>query len=176
METLNDEQKLAVYTVLINMYERLFGTLIRHEHMTLQQLYDRISKWNTTHPSQEKLAEPLGLDRQLLMILSGTGGTGKSLVLTLIPRLVNRLFEKLNLPKQETIGAVQTAAPTGTAAIGIHGSTLHTLLGIRVSRSKYGEHSTTSHIDTRNLQALQRLQEKHQNLVLVLIDEVSIQI
>ncbi|PPQ74673.1 hypothetical protein CVT26_005519, partial [Gymnopilus dilepis] len=56
---------------------------------------------------------------QLLMFVSGVGGTGKSHVI----KSIVKLFEKINRRKSLLLGA-----PTGSAAILIGGSTLHSLI------------------------------------------------
>ncbi|PPQ88482.1 hypothetical protein CVT26_007776, partial [Gymnopilus dilepis] len=56
---------------------------------------------------------------QLLMFVSGVGGTGKSHVI----KSIVKLFERINRRRSLLIGA-----PTGSAAILIGGSTLHSLI------------------------------------------------
>ncbi|KZP32478.1 hypothetical protein FIBSPDRAFT_709602, partial [Athelia psychrophila] len=57
-------------------------------------------------------------EKQLLLYVSGTGGTGKSHVI----RTVIRLFEKLGIKDQLLL-----SAPTGCAAVLINGYTIHAL-------------------------------------------------
>lgn len=66
-------------------------------------------------------------EKQLLLYVSGTGGTGKSHVI----RTVIRLFEKLGIKDQLLL-----SAPTGCAAVLINGYTIHALTMLPQSRFK----------------------------------------
>ena len=85
----------------------------------------------------------------------GSAGTGKSFIINTIISMVRTLTGSND--------TVQIAAPSGAAAFNVQGSTIHNLLGVRVTNPEKG---LTDNTKSRLLEQLQRL------LVLV-IDERS---
>ena len=85
----------------------------------------------------------------------GSTSTGKSFIINTIISMVRKLTSSND--------TVQIAAPTGAAAFNVQGSTIHNLLGVRVTNP---EKSLTENTKLRLLEQLERL------LVLV-IDERS---
>jgi predicted nucleic-acid-binding protein/DNA replication protein DnaC len=85
----------------------------------------------------------------------GSGGTGKSFIINTIISMVRTLTCSND--------TVQIAAPSGAAAFNVQGSTIHNLLGVRVSNPEKG---LTEQTKARLLEQLERL------LVLI-IDERS---
>ena len=87
--------------------------------------------------------------------IMGSAGTGKSFIINTIISMVRKLTGSND--------TVQIAAPSGAAAFNVQGSTIHNLLGVRVTNPEKG---LTDNTKARLLEQLQRL------LVLV-IDERS---
>ena len=87
--------------------------------------------------------------------IMGSAGTGKSFIINTIISMVRKLTGSND--------TVQIAAPSGAAAFNVQGSTIHNLLGVRVTNPEKG---LTDNTKSRLLEQLQRL------LVLV-IDERS---
>lgn len=87
--------------------------------------------------------------------IMGSAGTGKSFVINTIISMVRRLTGSND--------TVQVGAPSGAAAFNVQGSTIHNLLGVRVTNP---EKDLTENTKSRLLEQLERL------LVLV-IDERS---
>ena len=87
--------------------------------------------------------------------IMGSAGTGKSFIINTIISMVRTLTGSND--------TVQIAAPSGAAAFNVQGSTIHNLLGVRVTNPEKG---LTDNTKSRLLEQLQRL------LVLV-IDERS---
>ena len=87
--------------------------------------------------------------------IMGSGGTGKSFIINTIISMVRTLTCSND--------TVQIAAPSGAAAFNVQGSTIHNLLGVRVSHPEKG---LTQQTKARLLEQLERL------LVLI-IDERS---
>ena len=87
--------------------------------------------------------------------IMGSGGTGKSFIINTIISMIRTLTCSND--------TVQIAAPSGAAAFNVQGSTIHNLLGVRVSHPEKG---LTEQTKARLLEQLERL------LVLI-IDERS---
>ncbi len=85
----------------------------------------------------------------------GCGGTGKSFIINTIISIVRNMTQMND--------TIKVGAPSGAAAYNIHGSTLHRLLGISVSRPE--EKLTGA--------ALENLQECLKHLLCLIIDERS---
>jgi ATP-dependent exoDNAse (exonuclease V) alpha subunit len=94
---------------------------------------------------------------QLLMFMSGVGGTGKSYVI----KAIQEWFAA-----RDKSHWLQTAAPTGTAASDIGGSTLHSLLGIKPRRGMDDEAEMST--STRG-----KISESMRGKKLLIIDEIS---
>ena len=95
---------------------------------------------------------------QLLINLDGRGGTGKSHFIKLISAHLGEMAAGAQCP-------IIRAAPTGVAAVGINGVTLHSLFRFPVPLP-----STYARLTTQNLQALQA---KFEGVRYVVIDEKS---
>ena len=92
---------------------------------------------------------------QLLLNISGAAGTGKTFWLNTVKRYASSVFSS---------GFVTAAAPSGTAAYLIGGETLHSLLYLPVGKSK---------LDPLQGDRLQALQERFENVGILVIDEKS---
>ena len=112
--------------------------------------------------------------KQMLMFVSGEGGTGKSKLIELVAENTRLLFGKT----QGLFGSVLIMAPTGTAANGIGGFTWQSVL----KKSKYngGTNSTKSttktHTQAKVTNSNKKLQLIGKNLrgvKLIIIDEIS---
>jgi DNA replication protein DnaC len=107
----------------------------------------------------------VGIDpQQLIMFLSGEGGTGKS-------HLIHALTKSTQIMKGKSegiFGAVLKAAPTGGAAYNIKGHTWHSALGKSTFSEKFTVQSqlTESQVGT--------LQRNFKGVSLVIIDEISL--
>ena len=106
---------------------------------------DTVMKFLTNDPNYKPM-------RATIM---GSGGTGKSFIINTIISMVRTLTCSND--------TVQIAAPSGAAAFNVQGSTIHNLLGVRVSHPEKG---LTEQTKARLLEQLERL------LVLI-IDERS---
>ena len=87
--------------------------------------------------------------------IMGSGGTGKSFIINTIISMVRRLTGSND--------TVQIAAPSGAAAFNVQGSTIHNLLGVRVSNPEKGIQEKTK----------SRLLEQLERLLVLIIDERS---
>ena len=90
------------------------------------------------------------------LIVAGTAGTGKSLVLKSCTFLVQKLFQKAE--------AARVATFTGSAAAQVGGTTIHSLLKLNTKASASSWESDVS---------LSELQNMCQDLVMLQIDERS---
>ena len=95
-------------------------------------------------------------------ILVGVAGTGKSFVMRL-----NRAFYRIAFMEQSAEKAI---APTGVAACGIGGQTIHALLSI--STKKKGKKVSDLFVET-NLKNLKAKQDQLQHTQLIQLDEYS---
>ena len=98
---------------------------------------------------------------QLLINLDGKGGTGKSHVIKLISAHSDEMAANAGVSQCPVV----RAAPTGVAAVGINGRTLHSLFRFPVPLP-----STYAKLTTQNLQALQA---KFEGVRYLIIDEKS---
>lgn len=101
--------------------------------------------------------------RQMIMFLTGEGGTGKSKVIHTIDLYARILFGKV----EGEWGVVLKTAPTGGAAHNIGGSTWHSALG---SNGKDSLKCTQCIADS----AVTSLQRKARGTVLFVLDELSL--
>jgi ATP-dependent exoDNAse (exonuclease V) alpha subunit len=92
-------------------------------------------------------------NKQLLMILLGTAGTGKSFTVSALSQLKNNILKR--------------ASPTGKAAFLINGETLHSLFNIKVV-----ENENESFLELENNE-LANLQKDFENIEFLIIDEFS---
>lgn len=98
--------------------------------------------------------------KQIRLIVSGQGGTGKSRVITVLSQLVHKQVAS-NLP------AVVVCAPTGLAAFNIGGSTVHRTLALPI------EHGKPADYRRLNQEQLNVMRSTLKNVKLMIIDEVS---
>lgn len=101
--------------------------------------------------------------KQLIMFLSGEGGTGKSKVIHTITLYTRILFGKT----EGDWGAVLKTAPTGGAAHNIGGSTWHSALGNNGTKKL----KTTDDISDASIVSLQM---RAKGTVLYILDELSL--
>ena len=94
----------------------------------------------------------------IFSILSGKAGSGKTFVVKCIQKFISDNCKK---------GFLKIAAPTGTAAHLIKGSTLHLLFDLPVNISFQTE------LPALQGPRLQRLQERFENTEILIIDEMS---
>lgn len=100
-----------------------------------------------------------GDDTQLLMHVDGVAGTGKSRVIDLVSKHL-----AYHSAQKGDACPVRRGAPTGVAAHGIQGSTLHRLLSLPVKKPRFVE---------LNEESLSRLQDNFRSCWLLIIDEKS---
>ena len=93
--------------------------------------------------------------KPLRATIMGSGGTGKSFIINTIISMVRTLTCSND--------TVQIAAPSGAAAFNVQGSTIHNLLGVRVSHPEKGLSKPTK----------ARLLEQLEQLLVLIIDEHS---
>ena len=93
--------------------------------------------------------------KPLRATIMGSGGTGKSFIINTIISMVRTLTCSND--------TVQIAAPSGAAAFNVQGSTIHNLLGVRVSHPEKGLSEPTK----------ARLLEQLEQLLVLIIDERS---
>ena len=93
--------------------------------------------------------------KPLRATIMGSGGTGKSFIINTIISMVRTLTCSND--------TVQIAAPSGAAAFNVQGSTIHNLLGVRVSHPEKGLTEPTK----------ARLLEQLERLLVLIIDERS---
>ncbi|XP_044005441.1 uncharacterized protein LOC122850347 [Aphidius gifuensis] len=96
-------------------------------------------------------------DKPLRIYVSGEGGTGKSFLIYVIKTWIRKT---LNRP-------IAIAAPTGLAAFGINGMTLHRIFSLPV------QHGGTPKYKILSDAALKVLREQLADIALVIIDEIS---
>ena len=106
---------------------------------------DTVIKFLTNSPSY----------RPLRATVMGCGGTGKSFIINTITAIVKNMTQSND--------TVQVAAPTGSAAYNVQGSTLHHLLGINVAKPELPPSKQTA----------ASLKEQLERLLVLVIDERS---
>jgi ATP-dependent DNA helicase PIF1 len=99
-------------------------------------------------------------NEQVLLVVSGPGGTGKSRVIHVMSRMICGKL-KSDLPP------VIVSAPTGLAAFNIGGSTIHRILCLPVEHGKPADYSRL------NQEQLMTIRSTLKNLKLLIVDEVS---
>jgi len=135
------EKLLEMVSLMNDMQKRAFDTVVAH--------------------LMGKVKDEKGDSKQLRMLISGEGGTGKSFVISAL-----KMFCRLYFPNDGTaLGPVALGAYTGKAAHAISGITLHNMFDLRaVLQDKDGKFA-------------ERLEEQWQhkfgNLKLMIVDEVS---
>lgn len=133
----------------------------------------RNAKENVSDEEIEKMIKGLNADQKrifdditnslvdkkaiLRLFVSGTGGTGKSYLISTIKSWVCKHLNKL----------VAIAAPTGIAAFNVNGLTVHRLLQLPVEHGKCPNYTYLSD------EVLQVLRSDFKNIILLIIDEVS---
>ena len=106
----------------------------------------------------------------LRMILTGPGGTGKSHVVKAVQKVMNH-FQKAHL--------LRCLAPTGGAAAGINGMTIHKGLALSVKKKDKGKGSRVAGESKEDYSVLlsikqrSELQAEWENVKYLMIDEVS---
>ena len=98
----------------------------------------------------------------LLMYISGYGGTGKSYLIRAILGFMN-IQRKLHNEKCDYV----VAAPTGLAAAGIGGQTIHSVFNIAVQHGKMPKYTSLSASNLDQMRAVMS------NLKCIIIDEIS---
>ena len=98
--------------------------------------------------------------RTTRLIISGTAGTGKSYIIKCFVMHCHTLYGQ-----EKATAAIRLAAPTGTAAFNIAGTTLHSLLALPVP--------LTSELPQMAPEALGNLQARLQGLKVLVVDEMS---
>ena len=98
----------------------------------------------------------------LLMYISGYGGTGKSYLVRAILGFIN-IQRKLHKEKCDYV----VAAPTGLAAAGIGGQTIHSVFNIAVQHGKMPKYTSLSASNLDQMRAVMS------NLKCIIIDEIS---
>ena len=129
-----------------------------HTAEELQQLYGSLNA--DQKRVVDKVVSHVCLQhKQLLLFVSGQGGTGKSRVIDVIHQMVCQ-HEKTALP-------VVVTAPTGLAAYSIRGTTIHRTLSLPV------EHGKPPNYTRLNQEQLTLLKATLKDLKLLIVDEVS---
>lgn len=103
--------------------------------------------------------EDLSTFRPLRLVVNGSGGSGKSVVINTLITLMRRMFLYNDV--------VKIVAPTGTAAFNVKGETFHHLLGERVSSVQYKPNSMSA-------AKREMLVKKFKMLLLLIVDERSL--
>ena len=118
-----------------------------------RRVFDRVS----SHLREQCSSTDSSDLEALRMFVSGCGGTGKSFLIKTIKYWV----------KSKTGKHVAVTAPTGISAFNVNGLTIHRLLQLPVEHGKTPEYRELSD------DALKIVREKLKNLVLLIIDEIS---
>ncbi|XP_044013954.1 uncharacterized protein LOC122856332 [Aphidius gifuensis] len=96
-------------------------------------------------------------DEPLKIYISGEGGTGKSFLIYVIKTWIRKTLNR----------QIAIAAPTGLAAFGINGMTLHRIFSLPV------QHGGTPKYMALSDGALKVLREQLRDIALVIVDEIS---
>jgi len=124
----------------------------------LQQLYDNLN--SDQKRVVDKVVSRVCLQQeQLLLFVSGQGGTGKSRVIDVLHQTVCQ--------HEDTALPVVVTAPTGLAAYSIHGTTIHRTLSLPVEHGKPPDYTRL------NQEQLTLIKATLKDLKLLIIDEVS---
>ena len=99
-------------------------------------------------------------EKAIRLLVSGQAGTGKSMVIHTLRRLVSQHYVSTALP-------VVVAAPTGLAAFSINGTTIHRLLSLPVEHGKPADYYPLQQEQLTTIRATLR------DVKLIIIDEVS---
>jgi hypothetical protein len=114
-----NEKQAAAFTLIASLLLRSLYYISRDAVFSLdmeQSTVDRLDEL------QNKLTS---LPEQLIMFLGGVAGTGKSYVLSALCEFAR----KWKIPE-----LIEVVAPTGMAALNVNGQTIHSALGISISR------------------------------------------
>jgi len=155
------------------------GCLIDHAQTAMQELVDVHQRnlrqhndndistaYNTLNTDQKRVVdtvvEQIGhADKPIRLFVSGQGGTGKSLVIDVLNKLVSKEYGRTStLP-------VVVAALTGLASKNIKGITIHRVLNLPV------EHGKPANYNALNAEQLATLCATLRGLKLLVIDEIS---
>jgi len=125
----------------------------------LQQLYDTLN-YDQKRCVDKVVSHVCLQKKQLLLFVSGQGGTGKSRVIDVLRQIVSH--------NENTALPVVVTAPTGLAAYSIRGTTIHRTLSLPV------EHGKPSNYTRLTQEQLTLIKATLKNLKILIIDEVSI--
>ncbi|XP_065894145.1 uncharacterized protein [Dysidea avara] len=118
-----------------------------------RRVFDRVS----THLQAQHSSAISNHPQPLCMFVSGCGGTGKSFLIKTLKAWIHSSLEK----------HAAITAPTGIAAFNVNGLTIHRLLQLPV------EHGKTPKYRSLSDEAIKIVRQKLQQLVLLIVDEVS---
>ena len=132
------------------------------QHYSLDSLYDdqkQIVAIVLSKIEEFLLCDDLSDFKPLRMTINGAGGSGKSVVINTIVSIMRRMFQ--------TNGVIKVAAPTGTAAFNVKGSTLHHTCNNKVSNKHYIPNSM-------GREKRKQLIQKFKTLLVLIVDERSL--
>ena len=146
-----------IQTAMVELHE-LHRTKQTSDSENLQRKYD------TLNADQKRVVDKVVSavcvqQQQLLLFVSGQGGTGKSRVIDVLDRTVGS-------HSRNSLSVIVTA-PTGLAAFNIHGVTIHRTLCLPV------EHGKPADYNRLNQEQLSTIRATLRNVQLLIIDEVS---
>ena len=148
----------------LNTYQPGDFVSIDNSELRDSRFTERVDRLNTEQKKAYDLAGNAFRDnQQIIMFLTGEGGTGKSEVIHCITDLAYGYFGK----SEGSFGVVLKTAPTGCAAYNINGSTWHSALG------KTGMKRITSSNVVNDKQRA-ALQKRAKGLRVFILDEISL--
>jgi len=136
-----------------------------HKSMTANNESDAEILYSSLNSDQKRVVDTVlqklsTSEEPCRLIVSGEGGTGKSRVIHALQQVVAKLHKNIALP-------VAVTAPTGLAAFGIGGTTIHRLLSLPVEHGKPADYSRLPQ------EQLVQIRTTLQGLKLLIIDEIS---
>jgi hypothetical protein len=159
--SLSDEQKTAAKPILDYL-----DALDQYENNVQEWSQHQRNVGVLPHRSSMPLEQPTAPNPPRIFV-TGPGRTGKSYLIHTISSMVRDWCLQKASQRRCPSGGVLLLAPTGVAAFNINGTTIHHALRIHPEKQGVSSFSPLPRMSQANIQ------DQLQNLVLVIIDEVS---
>lgn len=155
-------QKTPCTSIIGEVSSNSYEEVNNYEERIRQLAIDVLKLTTSQRNAYDKAVKRISSNEQLLMFISGEGGTGKTFVISLIQE-----FTKLRYGKQLGLyGATVAMAPTGCAANVVRGYTW---------QSCYGKGRSKDKTETKKLSSLtaKKIGSKFDGTKLLVLDEIS---
>lgn len=153
---------ISGYTQPAAISDNVFCECVRSLNRKQRNAFDDVLSWSRSKMKNMNSLKPQDV-KEIFLFVTGGAGTGKSHLIKTIYHAITKTFTYA--PMNPELPSVLLLAPTGVAAINIHGTTINTALGIPK------EASTTSKPLTDQNRSQMRIILSE--LKLIIIDEIS---